>query len=87
MIDFEPHGDPPDQEPKPSLRVVERIARAEGTDPAELTPQLHEIVDADALDQLFDPSSRGDAIDRGSITFRYRGYTVTVHADGRIILE
>ncbi|WP_293032883.1 HalOD1 output domain-containing protein [Natronococcus sp.] len=87
MIESEPYDDPPEPKTKPSLRVVERIAEAEGADPAELKPPLGDVVDASALDRLFEPTGRDDAIRRGSVSFRYCGYDVTIRPDGRVTLE
>ena len=72
---------------RPSLRVVERIADVDGVDPIELEPPLQEIIDTDALDRLF--KSTGDEIStrRGSVSFHYHGYDVTVRADHRVVLE
>ncbi|MFP8953683.1 HalOD1 output domain-containing protein [Natrialbaceae archaeon A-arb3/5] len=72
---------------KPSQRVLERIAEAGGVDPAELDPPLHDVVDATALDRLFEPTKRDGAARRGTVTFRYRGYDVTVDGDGNVTIE
>ncbi|MDJ1434317.1 HalOD1 output domain-containing protein [Halostagnicola sp. A-GB9-2] len=44
---------------RPSLRVVERVAEADGVDPVDLEPPLHGIVDTGALERLF-KSTRQD---------------------------
>lgn len=64
----------------PSMQVVKAVADHEGTDPVGLVEPLYDTIDPDALDALFDgPSDR-----HGKITFRYHGYRVTVHSDGRV---
>ncbi|ELY66492.1 HalOD1 output domain-containing protein [Natronococcus jeotgali] len=70
----------------PSVRVVEAVADAEGVDPTDLEPSLHEAVDAAALDELFAPTA-GSARRNGSLSFAYCGYDVTVRSDGRVALE
>ncbi|WP_265109854.1 HalOD1 output domain-containing protein [Halosolutus halophilus] len=72
---------------KPSMRALEVIADAEGVAPADLEPPLNEVVDAAALDRLFEPVAADDSARRGRLTFRYRGYDVTVHSNGRVELE
>jgi len=64
----------------PSEKTVRQIARREGVAPVDLTP-LHEVVDPDALDQLFEPAGSSTRM-AGAVTFEYHGYEVTVHADG-----
>ena len=68
---------------KPSMRVVDRVAAAEGVDPSELRPQLYEVVDPSSLDRLFAPSDRAAA----SVTFAYAGHEVTVGSDGSVRLD
>lgn len=67
-----------------SIEVVSRIAELKGCDAVDLAP-LHEVLDPDALDVLFEPlwngSSRGA---EGFVRFEYEGYRVTVTADGEI---
>ena len=59
-----------------SLRVLDAIAREEGTDPMEFDQRLYDAVDPEALDVL----ARGGA----TVEFTYLGYEVTVHGDGRV---
>lgn len=60
-----------------STNVVLSIAAIEGVEATGLSP-LAAAVDPDALDELI-----GGNI-RGSISFHYTGYEVTVHSDGRL---
>jgi len=66
----------------PSDAVVAAVANVRGVDPASLAP-LHESVDTEALDALFD--GRGDGSNR-HVEFQYVGYDVTVRGDGRIVV-
>ncbi len=72
---------------RPSLRVLKRVAEADGIDPVNLEPPLHDVVDTGALDRLFESICRDGSTRCGSISFRYREHDVTVHADGRVVLE
>ncbi|WP_254768611.1 HalOD1 output domain-containing protein [Salinilacihabitans rarus] len=65
-----------------SLAIVEAIADAEGVDPAALDPPLGAVVDPIAIDRLF-----GDSTVVERLTFSYRGYRVTVDADGEVRVE
>lgn len=63
-----------------STAVVQAIAEHEGIDPVELPP-LHEAIDPDALDALFE--GRTQTSD-GTVTFTVREYQVTVHGRDRV---
>ena len=75
----------------PSLDVIEAVADAEGVSPEELCPPeyepLHEVVDPQALDELFAPTRRGRQRTPGTVTFTFCGYEVTVSGDGTVELE
>lgn len=65
---------------RPSTSVVGAVAEAKGVAAVDLSP-LHDVVDPDALDALFD--------DRfgGTVTLRYEDRRVTVYADGEVAVE
>ena len=67
-----------------SQSVVETVAKAEGVSPTELTPPLYEVVDPDALDQLFAAASVGSGPE---VAFPYKGYEVTVDGNGVVSVE
>jgi len=67
---------------KPSLRVVEAVADADGVDPVRLDPPLHSAIDPEALDRLFEPTPTGPRA--GTVRFSYRDHDVTVHPDGTV---
>lgn len=71
----------------PSLRVVEAVANAEGIDPVDLEPPLYDAVDPNAIDELFAPMATSNGSRHGRLSFRYRGYDVTVRSDGTVFLE
>lgn len=64
--------------------IVSAIAAHDETSPENLTPPLHDVIDADALTQLFQPTTRGRRT--GRIRFEYNGHSVDVtsRAGGRI---
>ena len=67
-----------------SASVVRAVAAAEGTTALDLDEPLYDVVDPDALDQLFAPKPDGTSRLLGQLHFRYHGYTVLVHEFGRI---
>ncbi|MFC3959248.1 HalOD1 output domain-containing protein [Halovivax cerinus] len=69
-----------------SLEVVRTIAEREEIDPATLDPPLHDAVDPDALDAVFESTPGADRTD-GQIRFEYAGYAVTVFADHSVSVE
>lgn len=66
-----------------SVKVVREVADREGTDPTELRPPLHAVVDTDALDALF-RSGEGTTRTEGTVEFTYKGYPVTVDSSGTV---
>lgn len=64
--------------------VVLGVAEVSGIDPVELQ-QLNSVVDAEALDALFDHSRQGSSSDH--VSFNYHGYRVTVYRDDEILLQ
>lgn len=62
--------------------IVSDIAAREGTSPEELTTTLYEVVDPDALANLFRPTAGGRR--RGRVVFPFYGYTVTVTSDEEV---
>lgn len=66
----------------PVEALIDAIAEAEGVDATAL-PSLYEVVDTDALNQLFSRCDEaGDA--ETVLSFQFDPWTVFVRADGRI---
>ncbi|MDF9747905.1 HalOD1 output domain-containing protein [Natrinema salsiterrestre] len=62
-----------------STKIIEHIAKMEGTEPVKLPP-LYEAIDPDALERLF--ASKKDGAERsGRVEFQYNGYTVIAEFD------
>lgn len=70
----------------PTQKVVERVAAAEGVSPEELTPPLFEVIDPDALDQLFGNTTTAGRME-GQTMFTYKGYEITVSGDGHVAVD
>lgn len=67
-----------------SSEVVLAVARATDSDPTELD-SLYDVVDPDALDQLFQPQLNGTQRGVGRVTFSINGCEVTVQANGDVV--
>ncbi|PSP55182.1 hypothetical protein BRC82_06635 [Halobacteriales archaeon QS_1_67_19] len=67
-----------DADRAPSQRVVDAVTAATDADPTEMEP-LHDVVDPDALDQLF-----AKAETAGYVEFPYADCTVTVRPSGEV---
>lgn len=74
----------------PSVGVIRAVAAVSGREPVgdgthvdDQTglPPLYAAIDPDALDGVITTASEG------TVTFQYEGYDVTVHADGRILVD
>lgn len=70
-----------------SYRVIEAIADREGVPSEDLQPPLYEVVDLEALDELFAPTPKGTPRGDGQVSFFYRGYEVTVTSDNEITIR
>lgn len=69
-----------------SQSVIEAIAEAKGTDPVELTPPLFEVIDPDALDQLFAATPTNERMG-GQVVFTHNGHEITVHGDNSVSVK
>lgn len=66
-----------------SKRVIAAVADALDVDPLELPP-LYDVVDPDALDQLFDHGSPAGGNGPGRVVFTMADCEVVVHSDGSV---
>lgn len=67
-----------------TYELVSAVASARGVDPLDLDERLIEVVDPDALWQLFAPRLDGTRRAGGQVTFRLAQCEVTVRADAGI---
>lgn len=70
-----------DHEDELALTIVEAVAERDGVDVTDLQPPLHDVVDTDALESLFERTPDGAT---ASVSFAYCGYTVRVDATGDV---
>ena len=68
-----------------SVAVLKALETSTGKDPRSFGP-LNDIVDADALDNLFKPTGSGKRRGPGYTTFEIEGYSATVHSDGSVVV-
>lgn len=66
--------------------VVHALSEVLEQNPNEMVP-LHSVVDCDALTMLFRTTRYGELRDDVSVTFPYDVYEVTVHSDGRVVVQ
>lgn len=66
--------------------VVSAAAQLSDATPTDLEP-LHARFDPDALDALFRPVEDGRTPTDGTVEFSFEGYRVTVHGEGRVVVE
>ncbi|GAA0250177.1 HalOD1 output domain-containing protein [Haladaptatus pallidirubidus] len=87
MYSTNPHDEPPDASPHSlSTRVLTAVADAKECTPDDLEP-LYNVVNPEALDELFAPQADGTTRADGSVSFQYAGYRVTVSSEGNVSLE
>ncbi|NHN46045.1 hypothetical protein G9464_00340 [Halostella sp. JP-L12] len=63
--------------------IAEALADAEGVSPLDIDP-LYESVDVDALGRFLDTVDPDDDV---SVAFTHGEWAVTVHADGRVVVD
>lgn len=68
---------------KISERVVTAVADALDVDSLELPP-LYDVIDPDALDQLFEHGFSAGKSGPGRVSFTMAGCEVVVHGDGEV---
>lgn len=73
-------------EPTISKTIVEMVAEAEGIAPTELDTCLYDVIEPEALNELFQPEDDGPATE-GVVSFTFHGYTVTVHSDSSVEID
>lgn len=74
-----------EQPPPISTIVIRSVASLKGVKPTDIEP-LHDVIDPDALNALFQPGSEEFSERRASVSFPLEGYEVTVYAEGEIVI-
>lgn len=72
-------------EPSIAFLILKAITAREEVD-SDDCPPLYDVIDPDALDNLFAPTQAGSER-HGKIAFQYCGYRVTVFGDRTISLD
>ena len=72
--------------PPLSLEITETIIAHTDRTRDDLPP-LYDVIDPDALENVFSPRMNGAARPNGRVVFQYAGYRVTVHANRTITIE
>ncbi|MFC4450712.1 HalOD1 output domain-containing protein [Halorussus aquaticus] len=67
--------------------VLDALADASERPSDELTVRLYDVVDPDALNDLFRPTRNGPPRDIGRVSFSVEEFAVDVHADGRVFVR
>lgn len=70
----------------PSMCLVIAVAEISGADPMK-QPPLNDVVDPEALDDLFDGVSRTDGSDLDQVSLSYAGYRVTLYGDDGMVIQ
>lgn len=66
-----------------SVRIVAAVAERADVSPTDLPP-LYDVIDPDALEDLFSHSTDQPLSVPGRVSFGYAGSTVTVFSDGAV---
>ena len=74
-----------EQPPPISTIVIRGVATLTGERPTDIEP-LHEVINPDALNALFQPGSEEFSERHGSVSFPLEGYKVTVYTEGEIVI-
>lgn len=69
-----------------SRTIIERIADAEGIAPTELDTRLYDVIEPEALNELFQHQEDGP-VTEGFVSFAFHGYTVTIYSDSTVEID
>lgn len=67
-----------------TVAVVEATAERAGVDPTDLDRPLYDVIDPDALEELFPSDSDGRPACRGHVSFEYGDFHVEVTSDREV---
>ncbi|WP_135853488.1 HalOD1 output domain-containing protein [Halorussus salinus] len=79
-------NDPEDDEPFVQT-VLDALAEASDRPVDELSVRLYDVVDPDALNDLFRPTRRGSVRDGGRVAFALGEFAVELHASGHVFVR
>ena len=67
-----------------SYALVRKVATEKGVEPEALVP-LHDVIDPDALESMFDDTD-GSVLRNGHVRFNYEGFSVEIGHDRSVSL-
>lgn len=67
-----------------SALVIRAVAATAGTRPTDLDERLADVIEVDALNDLFEPTDDGIRTANSGVWFEFSGHRVVVYADGEI---
>lgn len=67
--------------------VILAVAEALDVSPIELETPLYEVIDGEALKNIFSAGNRGADLDSMRVEFTWAGCTVVVHGTGRVVVN
>lgn len=70
-----------------ATKIAYVIADELGEEPAELSPTIDEVINVDALEELFADQGNGEPRGSGLVTFEYEGMYVHVDDEGFVTIE
>lgn len=70
----------------PTYTLITTVSAVSGDPPQSLEP-LHDTIDTDALNTLFDSNAEGQLLGDGWLMFEYEGFEVTFYSDGTLELR
>ncbi|UPW01514.1 hypothetical protein M0R88_05260 [Halorussus gelatinilyticus] len=79
-------NDPDDDEPL-ARTILDALAEASDRPVDELSVRLYDVVDPDALNDLFRPTRSGPARDGGRVAFTLGEFVVELHASGNVFVR
>ncbi len=69
-----------------AVEIVTTVAELSGRSP-EALESIHNVVDSDSLETIFEPRSPQSRRDNNRIWFSYEGFGITVYGNGFVIIR
>lgn len=77
----------PDSEETLVQTVLEALENASEGSAEEMSVCLYDVIDPDALNDLFDPTHNGPSRDVGRVSFSVGEFALDVHASGHVFVR
>lgn len=69
------------------VTIIEGIAEQKECPPSELPERLADVIDPDALEELFSPTTAAVTSANPTVRFRFSGYGITVTGNREVHIE